>query len=579
MKGIINKNKKNFLCIALAGAMAVCTFASPNIGEYCGTINVCAEQTEQTEELSFYNDGYIVISGTIRTAAEGDPVVLTVVRGTDSEEPLPSEETPNAEIAYMAESSIGKRGAWEFKFPLLKSGDYRAYIGTSNADENTIVDFTYTNQTRYTEAIAVLCDSGVSVEAAADCINSYAEDLGAGDITINDYRAVAELVISEMAKFTSDMTAPAPAITPDDMAYILKKSNMIVELNAGRDIAVKDYTGVLTTGGEAYKEYLSDEILASIVPSLSNSSFASFDDFDAAIEDKSIVYIVNNSVVSAVKELLCRYTTKLNTTQGKITTNLVTSLKASSPLTVEAIKSFISKYVEPTSGTNGGNAGGGGGGGANKGGSSFGSGKNAFIGGSFEVKRVEQTKSETVYAFDDIAQVEWAAEAITQLSYRGVLNGKANRIFAPYDNITREEFTKVITLAFKVNLAGGECNFEDVDEDSWAYPYIRSAYVAGIVNGISDTIFGIGSNITREDLCVMTDRIINIGGFDLKASQDADINFSDDDKIADYAKESVHRLAAAGIVSGTGDGFKPKAYATRAEAAKIVYLAMMKANR
>ena len=90
--------------------------------------------------------------------------------------------------------------------------------------------------------------------------------------------------------------------------------------------------------------------------------------------------------------------------------------------------------------------------------------------------------------------------------------------------------------------------------------------------------FGIGSNITREDLCVMTDRMIKIANPEFANIQVLDTKFGDDSSISDYAKESVYRLAAAGIVSGDGTGFNPKGDATRAEAAKIVYLAMKTAN-
>ena len=420
-------------------------------------------------------------------------------------------------------------------------------------DENQIIDFSYTNKARFETAKGRLFGGSITDAEAGQIITDYAADFGIDDVVVNDPVSVAKLAKSE---------ATAESFTYKNSAYILKKSNMITELNAGRAETVAEYRSVFEADGVKYEKYLTDDILNAITPKLSNKAFNSFAQFDTAARDAAIVSIVNNASVAAVQELLKSYATDLGISVSAVTSECVTALIQSNPASIGSITLFVNGYKSsPQPTPEKGHVGGGG----------------VFINSAPDEGKAPTEENETIYVFDDIAQVDWAVEAITQLSYRGVLNGKENRIFAPNDNITREEFTKVITLGFKVNLAEGECDFEDVDEESWAYPYIRSAYVAGVVNGISDTVFGFGSNITREDLCVMTDRMINIGGFDLKASQD--ITFSDDDQISDYAKESVHRLAAAGIVSGTGDGFKPKAYATRAEAAKIVYLAMMKTNR
>ena len=76
----------------------------------------------------------------------------------------------------------------------------------------------------------------------------------------------------------------------------------------------------------------------------------------------------------------------------------------------------------------------------------------------------------------------------------------------------------------------------------------------------------------------MIDRMIEIGELTLPQNNES-VTFADEGAVSEYAKESVHRLARADIVSGDGTNFNPKAYATRAEAAKIVYLALVKTNR
>ena len=51
-----------------------------------------------------------------------------------------------------------------------------------------------------------------------------------------------------------------------------------------------------------------------------------------------------------------------------------------------------------------------------------------------------------------------------------------------------------------------------------------------------------------------------------------DITFVDKGEIADYATDSISRLVANGIINGYEDNtFKPTGFATRAEAAKMLY--------
>ena len=55
----------------------------------------------------------------------------------------------------------------------------------------------------------------------------------------------------------------------------------------------------------------------------------------------------------------------------------------------------------------------------------------------------------------------------------------------------------------------------------------------------------------------------------------ADTVFADDLTIPNYAREGVYALAGSGIVNGMGDNkFAPLENATRAQASKIIYLAL-----
>ena len=90
----------------------------------------------------------------------------------------------------------------------------------------------------------------------------------------------------------------------------------------------------------------------------------------------------------------------------------------------------------------------------------------------------------------------------------------------------------------------------------------------GICNGVSDTEFGAGAYLTREDAVAMLYRAF---GSRLNPSRDAKA-FADFDSVSDYAKEAVTAMYSAGVLDGTdGEHFSPKQPITRAEAAKIIY--------
>lgn len=182
----------------------------------------------------------------------------------------------------------------------------------------------------------------------------------------------------------------------------------------------------------------------------------------------------------------------------------------------------------------------------------------------------DKTQESSLPKFRDLAGFDWAENAILALAEKNIISGRGDAIFAPGDNITRSEFCKMISLAFDISTEGAECNFKDVDENSWSYKYIAAAYNAKIINGVSETEFAGEKNLSREDMAVIIYRIIAEGK---KASKD--VTFTDAEQISDYAKDAVSMLCEMGIVNGMGNNtFSPKTVVTRAQAAQIIYKAM-----
>ena len=168
--------------------------------------------------------------------------------------------------------------------------------------------------------------------------------------------------------------------------------------------------------------------------------------------------------------------------------------------------------------------------------------------------------------FSDIAKYTWANEAIEGLYYAGIINGMEEGIFNPSGNVTREQFCKMVVQLFNVLDYEAINTFSDVDPNAWYAPYISSSIKSGYVQGQSAEYFGIGESIMRQDMATILYRALGSKG------KSTVLSFTDNDKIADYAKEAISEFVGLGVINGYEDGsFNPRGTATRAEAAKVIW--------
>lgn len=259
-------------------------------------------------------------------------------------------------------------------------------------------------------------------------------------------------------------------------------------------------------------------------------------------------------------------TLNLNAYKGNQYLNdLNKSLLTKSFSSADELVSYITNYKPSQQGNSGGTGGGaGGGGGSFSGNSGSGSGG----GGSFSPNAMQNfVSNKKTPDFRDMKGYEWANDAVNYLYEKGVISGKSENSFSPQQNVTREEFVKMIVLAFSLYDANAKHSFNDFVDGAWYESFIASAYNNGIVKGVSGSTFGIGTSITRQDVAVIVARA-------KKAPENIGENagFSDESSIADYARSSVKWMKDKGYLSGYEDGsFKPNFNCTRAEAAKIIY--------
>ncbi len=183
------------------------------------------------------------------------------------------------------------------------------------------------------------------------------------------------------------------------------------------------------------------------------------------------------------------------------------------------------------------------------------------------------------------AESHWAKNDIAYLASRGIVNGTTETTFSPDSNITRAQFVQILS-----NLSGSDkgsissdtkAAFIDVPKTAWYSKAAEWAAEKGIVKGIENIDGSISflpnTNISRQDMSVLILRFTEkYEEYNTAKIREA-LTFSDEDKIAAYAKEAVIKLQQAGLINGkTASTFEPKDYATRAESAKMI--AMMHRN-
>ncbi len=93
-------------------------------------------------------------------------------------------------------------------------------------------------------------------------------------------------------------------------------------------------------------------------------------------------------------------------------------------------------------------------------------------------------------------------KAVSTLMGLGIVNGKEDGQFHETENITREEFVKMIIevlgIEDEMNLIKKESTFEDIEEGRWSAGYIQLGVNLGIVKGYNDNLFKPTEPVTFE---------------------------------------------------------------------------------
>ncbi len=175
----------------------------------------------------------------------------------------------------------------------------------------------------------------------------------------------------------------------------------------------------------------------------------------------------------------------------------------------------------------------------------------------------------TPVAFSDMEN-HWAKDMVNTLATYGYINGMGNNIYAPDTNVTRAQFTKMMTDLVEYQENGYDVSYNDIKGDEWFAPSVSMATKMGII----DPTMTFGNHfkpeqaITREEAATIAARMAKYKNAEKKGAAPS---FRDESEISAWAMSGVKDAAAYGLIEGYDDGaYKPHANITRAEAATIL---------
>ncbi len=464
-------------------------------------------------------------------------------------------------------------------------------LTNSTMDETSIADLKASPKDVFTYVTEAANSATMSAIVPANGLTAVQnQNLYKGmGVWVDKYNAMTP---EEKAAANASLATYKSTLTTDNAAKILNASLIAADyVSLSASDAVADLTSYNDTIEEVKVEATnysqmsatSKTWVAQNIKTNNPSGFANYEEFTKEVKKSMLLDMISSTTYTELADLFINNKALVNDGLGE---NKLATLEAATNQdkidaamqsiklqnaenkfsSTAALANAIALAIQNTPGTGGGTGGGGSFGGGGGAGGGSGSVNDSFSIGGLGGNAAENTVTKEV--FTDLAGFEWAKDAILSLYNRGVVSGIGANKYEPGRSVTREEFVKLICEAFGFETSNKEIRFKDVKADEWYAKYIQGAVELGVINGISDTEFGIGRMITREDMAVIILRALKAKGRNIGSARKS---FADKSEISGYALDAVELLSGMGIINGVGgNNYAPKNNATRAEAAVII---------
>ncbi len=588
MKKIISM----ILSVLMIFSVSVTAYAAPTAADISASANIVTNNETLTAVQT------VTIGGTEIEEAKGKTVNLRMWKSgktiADYEPGTPG-KTELDVFAAILQTSANEDGTFKFEFPF--SEDAATYmadikiegqpiisnIAVSTADVNAINTFLtkINNSTQlaamtvadFNPVIAAPSYYGIDLTSFNDLlpenktavlnasINVFKTNNAANKKNTTEVvaSALAENTLVKIFAQTSDATILNRAISTYSTLVNLNDATGIKTIYDGFDANGKN-AAVSAIGTKTYinsaaiKDALKESIFLKAIKETTYSTEittiinGNIDYFNFTSETELAAKNAYTSN-SAIKTFVCD---SINLSKGSL--NTIAEFKT-------AFVNAVNEYVPPTQGGSGGSSGGGFGGGSSS---------SVSIGSSL---LPSQEPVSTVAVFTDMTG-HWASPAVSYLASKRIVSGRGDNMFYPSNQVTRAEFVKMIVEAYGLFENHATADFSDVAPDQWYYPYVASMVKKGYVLGNDAGTFNPDALISRQDMAAILYRTLQ-GQNLVKVINTLEIKFDDFSEVSPYAQNSVSYLSNMKLINGSDGKYRPHDSSTRAEAAQIIYNALM----
>lgn len=509
----------------------------------------------------------VAVSGNV-----GGPCTLMVIvpKNVSSGVPMALEDIEDSIIAgnvlVFGEVKVtAENGDFEASFPMTKTGQdgsYTAFICSNSMETPLRATFAYVNE----ETLGDTLDD-INSATSGNIISMINAHKGVLDLDTSEMNTVdANTVAANIILFrpAAGFTSPSEIQKGIDKGYALTVLNTSADaqglqgnLNSFKDTLELDISAYENIGTDVTRATKQQAVCAAMLSKLPITDVKSFEAEVNNVAMKTDMATAEDwaylqeMVTDTYKNELSIPASSWSTYELLIDKSAVfKELFRTSPADIETafVQTVAARYAAENT-VNRPSSGGGGGGGV-----SIKPSSNPIV-----------TPTEPANkSFTDLDQAAWAEDDINALFEAGILAGDGSGSFYPNRTVTREELVTMVVKAFDLE-PSGELDFKDVKVDAWYAENIKAAFAAGAISGVSENSFGVGMEITRQDLAAIIYRLAKLpAGSEVK-------RFADESEIAEYAKEAVLVLSSNGIISGMDENnFGPRLTATRAQVAVML---------
>ena len=512
-------------------------------------------------------------SALLAAAEEGVPVILTDF------------------FAFVSQTTADANGNFTFEFPFSETvGTYKVDIkipdqpiitkDISTVDINAIQLFITTINSSAVNSMTVSAFDDVIEHPKyygvdLQVFNTILNKTEVLDATINLFKANYNAI----PRITNTTTVLKNTLDEQTLIQLFKETNDGTSLKAAFEfyenaglVDVSDVDSINTL----YNSYTDKE---TVFTSLGNKTYTSIDMLEDAFKERVFLKALSANVYSdgidsliSTHDIYLNFSTenelsaKASYTKNTAVKNHVCDTLNTIKTSIDSISAFksafvnaVGTYVPPTKNDQ------------QTGGYSGGSGwSSVSVGGNLIATN---PPAQTVVTFKDIAG-HWAQEAVSYLSTLRIVSGNGDGNFYPTNPITRAEYVKMIVEAYGLMDKNSKVEFEDVEKGQWFYPYVASMVKKGYIVGDELGLFYPNAHISRQDMAVILYRVLQ-GKNLVPLINTLEVKFDDFDSVAAYAQNSVSYMSNMELINGSDGLFRPKNTSTRAEAAQIIFNALM----